>query len=586
LSGPSWFSKITGQLGSQAPGLVAVAAFAAGVIGPVAPGAQTAAVVNWHGSGHGSGNNQGGHNGNGSNGPISLSDTVQLQEVEVNDANTPVMTVTTPQPTREVLFVLDGFNGDNFYAVKGGVSTGVSIQSPDVMNGHLPGIVEHDDSAQITQIIDDLDITGNQLPVPGHPVHWVAGNFSQVLQQGSLGTIYSSTPLAPRDRFEVQADWAPSPAVAQQYLSASAPPAPKVDTELPGGIPADIEAVAHEIVAGQSTLEGKAVAIQAFLLSRYTYFLPTAAVASSNKPYAALSDFLFVTHKGYCQQFAAAFAVLARIDGLPTRIAVGFLPGSQEKGSDTYVVTGSEYHAWPQVYFPGTGWIDFEPTPQAGIPPAAPVVTTTTTTKVGVTTSTVRGGGTGTGTTPVCRSCAKPQDTGGNTTTTFPTGVARVGGSTGGSGGGSGGGGSSGVGYVLLAMVALACLWALVVTGLREMRWIRRREPEAGMVLAWHDVVVALAAAGLHRRRAETLTEFARRVQLAGLLTDDASLALSRVVRATNSTYFSRLRPTTENVEAAREDSRLVCRSARRSISWWLRVLMSLDPRDLIGQGS
>jgi transglutaminase-like putative cysteine protease len=586
----SWFGKLTSQLGSQAPGLVAVAAFAAGVVGPLAPGAQTAAVVNWHGSGHGAAANAGGHNGGGNVGPISLSDTVELQEVEVDDANIPVLAVSSPAATREVLFVLDGFNGDSFLPVVTGPKTGVAIESPDLMNNALPPVQPHDNSAEITQVITDIDLTGNQLPIAGHPVNWVAGDFSQVLQEGTDGTIFSKTPISPKQRFEVQSYWAPSPAVAQQYLSTSAPQAPAIDTELPKGIaiPQKIVTLAHEIIGGQTTLVGKADAIQDFLLSRYTYFLPTSTVVTSSKPYAALSNFLFVSHKGYCQQFAAAFAVLARIDNIPTRIAVGFLPGAREKGSNTYLVTGSEYHAWPQVYFPGSGWIDFEPTPQAGNPPAAPVVTTTTTTTSTTPTTTLPNQGSVPGSSVRCRSCLPPGNTGVNTTTTtYPLGVPPPGGAGGSTGRGSGSrGGSSGVGYVLLAMAVLACLWALVVTGLREMRWLRRREPASGMVLAWHDVVVALAAAGLHRRRSETLAEFARRVQLAGLLTDEASQALGRVVQATNSTYFSLSRPTPDNVDAARTDARIICRSARRSISWWLRVLMSLDPRDLIGQGA
>jgi hypothetical protein len=80
-----------------------------------------------------------------------------------------------------------------------------------------------------------------------------------------------------------------------------------------------------------------------------------------------LDRFLFVTHAGFCQQFAAAFALLARLDGLPTRVAVGTTPGQLVHG-DTYQVTTADIHSWPEVLFAGLGWVRFEPTPGRGAP--------------------------------------------------------------------------------------------------------------------------------------------------------------------------------------------------------------------------
>lgn len=77
-----------------------------------------------------------------------------------------------------------------------------------------------------------------------------------------------------------------------------------------------------------------------------------------------LDDFLFEVRRGYCQQFATAFALLARLQGIPTRVAVGFLPGSRDTQTDTFTVTGVETHAWPEVFFEDYGWIRFDPTPR------------------------------------------------------------------------------------------------------------------------------------------------------------------------------------------------------------------------------
>ncbi|MGH2820222.1 MAG: transglutaminase TgpA family protein, partial [Actinomycetota bacterium] len=107
-----------------------------------------------------------------------------------------------------------------------------------------------------------------------------------------------------------------------------------------------------------------------------------------------LTQFLTKTEKGYCQQFATAFAVLARTLGHPARVSVGFLPGQQpyegvqgfsyaqaqpilpEGGS--FTVRGDDAHAWPEVYFEDYGWVPFEPTPRAGV--GAPSYTFPTTT--------------------------------------------------------------------------------------------------------------------------------------------------------------------------------------------------------------
>jgi hypothetical protein len=75
----------------------------------------------------------------------------------------------------------------------------------------------------------------------------------------------------------------------------------------------------------------------------------------------ALLNFLTVSKTGFCQQFATTMAVMVRDLGYPARVAVGFRNGAPKNGS--YVVRSSDAHAWVEVFFPGTGWLAFEPTP-------------------------------------------------------------------------------------------------------------------------------------------------------------------------------------------------------------------------------
>ena len=108
-----------------------------------------------------------------------------------------------------------------------------------------------------------------------------------------------------------------------------------------------------------------ALAVEAYLRARYTYSL-TPPATDYLSPYAA---FLFKTRTGYCQHFAGAMAVLLRFNGIPARVAVGFITG-EKVGDGTYVVTRNDAHAWVEAYFPGVGWVQFDPTPGRALPVA------------------------------------------------------------------------------------------------------------------------------------------------------------------------------------------------------------------------
>ncbi|HSV38621.1 MAG TPA: DUF3488 and transglutaminase-like domain-containing protein [Nocardioidaceae bacterium] len=80
----------------------------------------------------------------------------------------------------------------------------------------------------------------------------------------------------------------------------------------------------------------------------------------------ALTDFLRNSRVGYCEQFAGSMALMARAIEIPARIAVGFLkPDRVSPGSDSWMFSLYDLHAWPELYFDGVGWVRFEPTPGA-----------------------------------------------------------------------------------------------------------------------------------------------------------------------------------------------------------------------------
>ena len=79
-----------------------------------------------------------------------------------------------------------------------------------------------------------------------------------------------------------------------------------------------------------------------------------------------LVDFALRTKEGYCQQFAGTMAVMLRLLGIPARVAVGFTSGEYDDRRNEWVVTDHAAHAWVEVYFPGYGWLSFDPTPGRG----------------------------------------------------------------------------------------------------------------------------------------------------------------------------------------------------------------------------
>lgn len=144
-------------------------------------------------------------------------------------------------------------------------------------------------------------------------------------------------------------------------------------TRLPADFPTTLRDRARQIVAGASTPYDKALALQHYFSPEngFSYSTDLQQVPAGENTNAMIS-FLDV-RRGFCEQFAGTYAALARAVGLPTRIAVGFTWGRRERavdGSSTFVVTGRNAHAWPEVYFAGLGWLPFEPTPGRGNPAA------------------------------------------------------------------------------------------------------------------------------------------------------------------------------------------------------------------------
>jgi transglutaminase-like putative cysteine protease len=134
-------------------------------------------------------------------------------------------------------------------------------------------------------------------------------------------------------------------------------------TELPDGLPDIVSSVALQVTADLPTKYQKAVALQNWFRDNFTYSLANAPSGNGSDALAAFLSTDPGGRVGYCEQFASAMAVMARTINIPARVAVGFLT-PKRLDDDTWVYSAWDMHAWPELYFPGSGWVRFEPTPQ------------------------------------------------------------------------------------------------------------------------------------------------------------------------------------------------------------------------------
>ena len=129
--------------------------------------------------------------------------------------------------------------------------------------------------------------------------------------------------------------------------------------QLTPNFPTKVKELAEEITIGQDNPYDKAEAIRLYLQN-----LPYSLDISVPPPGQDwVEHFLFTERRGYCQNYASAMITMLRSLGIPSRLAVGFAPGIYNQDRDVWVVLSRHYHAWPEVYFPEYGWVEFEPTP-------------------------------------------------------------------------------------------------------------------------------------------------------------------------------------------------------------------------------
>jgi transglutaminase-like putative cysteine protease len=186
--------------------------------------------------------------------------------------------------------------------------------------------------------------------------------FKQIPEAETMDimVVQASPKLDAGDSYHVRAHLA-DPTVADLRASGDDYPAWVTDRylQLPDDFSVRIQSLAFDITANLDTPYDKAAAITNYLRAEIEY-KPTISFPQGTAD--PLEYFLFDAKQGFCNYYASTEVLMLRSIGIPARLAVGFAQGEANLQNTFYTVRERDAHAWPEVYFPDYGWVEFEPT--------------------------------------------------------------------------------------------------------------------------------------------------------------------------------------------------------------------------------
>jgi transglutaminase-like putative cysteine protease len=130
--------------------------------------------------------------------------------------------------------------------------------------------------------------------------------------------------------------------------------------QVPEKIEPQLQELAEKVTASYTLPYDRAQAITSYLRRNIEYQTTLEETPPAGED--PLLWVLFEYQKGFCMYSASAEVLMLRTLGIPSRMAVGFAEGTYDEERDRYTVARLDAHAWPEVYFPGIGWVEFEPT--------------------------------------------------------------------------------------------------------------------------------------------------------------------------------------------------------------------------------
>jgi transglutaminase-like putative cysteine protease len=556
LRGVSWVGDdVRGGI-SRLVGVGAAIAFSAvvagAVLGPALPGADAPPALDWKGDRGGRGTR------------VTVSPLVDIRRRLVQQSDQVAFTVQSDVPSYWRLTSLDRFDGRVWS------STGSYAKADDV----LESAVDPTFTRTVTQKYRIKALDAIWAPA-AFQARGVESSTTDLRWDDTSATLIVDTDVADSNNisYDVISE---VPQLTQEQAENASGPVPEEITETYLDVPAAFDRFGPDMrtaTAGATTPYETAFRLQEWFRTNFIYNLSGVSEGHSE---SAVADFL-AQRQGYCEQFAGTFAAMARLAGVPARVAVGFTPGELIDEQDgLYEVRGKHAHAWPEVYLGGVGWVPFEPTPGRGIPGAQ-----------SYTGRPFEQDGTSapTAVTPTA-STAPP--------VTQPTGPATAGGAalpdeldTAGGAGDDGSGGGSWLRAPTTALVLLLILAVIYIILVRLAVFLHRsrrrshaRTPSRRVGLAWEEGAEAVSMLGPRPRTWETYAEFAdRAADKAGT----AAPALHELAQVATIAAWSADDTGTAEVEQASQLTESIRSQVRTRLDRRTRWRAELHPSLLIG---
>ncbi|MEV7802506.1 DUF3488 and transglutaminase-like domain-containing protein [Microbispora sp. NPDC088329] len=302
--------------------------------------------------GFGVGNGFGGGGGN-----IGIPDAIAKLGGQLRQQrNATVLTYTSSDDVSRYLriYSLDIFDGTKWTLapLRGRPEDRVSEGPLPPTPGLRPGVSVKRAEMRVT-MSEDIG-TLNFLPLP-YPARQVEADGDWRADRSSL-MVFSTEDEAAGMEYRVVTE-EPEPTLTELRTAVTLPDSDRY-LQLPDGLDPRVAALARRVTADATTPYEAAVELQEWFTQagRFTY-----DVRASGSGAQALSRFLLRDRRGYCEQFAGAMAVMARLLNIPARVSVGYTGGT--KIDNVWTVRTHDTHAWPELFFDGIGWLRFEPTP-------------------------------------------------------------------------------------------------------------------------------------------------------------------------------------------------------------------------------
>ncbi len=196
----------------------------------------------------------------------------------------------------------------------------------------------------------------------GQPLN-LTGNY-RVISTDIGGAVYNLDVDHPISRYDAESELPEADPGELRLDDNRAPEGADEYLKLP---PLDIRVahLARQITQSSPSNYDRALALELYLQTHFTYTLQLPRAL----PRDPLANFLFERKQGHCEYFASSMAVMLRSLGIPSRLVTGFRGGEFNDITGQYVVRASNAHSWVEAYFPGSGWISFDPTPAGPLPP-------------------------------------------------------------------------------------------------------------------------------------------------------------------------------------------------------------------------